>query len=332
MLKYYNWSIVFAVIAVILGYVIAGPAGAGIVLILSVLETSLSFDNAVVNAKVLQNWDHVWRERFLMWGILIAVFGMRLVFPLAVVGVATAMGPIEVLNMALYDPDTYASTLTNVHYEIAAFGGAFLMMVFLKFFLDQEKDEHWVHFIEEPLSKVGKLDMIETAITMAIIIGISYQLDAVKQIGFIVAGIAGLITYILADAAGSIAGGEEEGGEKIIKAGIGGFMYLELLDASFSFDGVVGAFALSHNIFIIMLGLGVGAMFVRSMTIHLVEKGTLKQLKYLEHSAFWAIGALAFIMLYSAIAHVPEMFTGLIGAALISLGVYSSLNADKLEQ
>lgn len=331
MLKYHTWSIAFAVVAVILGYMIGGVAGAGIVLILGVLETSLSFDNAVVNAKILQNWDHVWRERFLLWGILIAVFGMRLVFPLAVVAVATSMGPIEVLNLAIYDADTYASTLKAVHYEIAAFGGAFLMMVFLKFFLDQEKDEHWVHWIEAPLSKVGKLDMVETAITLAVIVAISYQIDAAKQVGFIIAGVAGLITYVLADAAGSLAGDGDETGQNIIKAGVGGFIYLEILDASFSFDGVVAAFALSHNIFIIMLGLGTGAFFVRSMTIHLVEKGTLKQLRYLEHSAFWAIGALAFIMLYSAIAHVPEVVTGLIGAGLIGLGVYSSIKANKAE-
>lgn len=312
---------------------IGGLAGAGIVLILSVLEVSLSMDNAVVNAKVLQNWGPVWRERFLLWGMLVAVFGMRLVFPLAIVGVVTSTGPLAVLDLAINNPDLYASTLKAVHYEIAAFGGAFLLMVFLKFFLDANKDEHWLHWIEAPLTKIGKLDMIEGAITLGVIAIVALNLEAAKQFGFMIAGVMGLITYILADSVGSMVGGdEEEGTPRVIKEGIGGFLYLEILDASFSFDGVIGAFALSHNIFIIMLGLGVGAFFVRSMTIHLVEKGTLTQLRYLEHGAFWAIGALAFIMLYSAIAHVPEVLTGLIGAVLIGMGVYSSIKANKLEQ
>lgn len=328
MLKYYNWSIAFAIVAVVLGYMIGGVAGAGIVLILGILEFSLSMDNAIVNAKVLQNWDHVWRERFLMWGILVAVFGVRLVFPLAIVAVTTSLDPLSVINMALYDPDTYASTVTAVHYQIAAFGGAFLMMVFLKFFLDVEKDEHWLSWIEAPLAKVGKLDMMETAITTITIIGISYQMDQSKQFGFVVAGLVGVIAYILADAAGSLASGEEND-TRIIKAGVGGFMYLELLDMSFSMDGTVAAFALSHNIFIIMLGLGIGAFAVRSATIHLVEAGTIAQYRYLEHSAFWSIGILAGIMLVSSVIHVPEIVTGLVGVVIIGMGVIHSIVVNR---
>ena len=65
-----------------------------IVLVLSVLEISLSFDNAVVNATVLEDMDKVWQRRFLTWGMLIAVFGMRFVFPLAIVAIAAGLGPI----------------------------------------------------------------------------------------------------------------------------------------------------------------------------------------------------------------------------------------------
>lgn len=72
-----------------------------------------------------------------------------------------------------------------------------------------------------------------------------------------------------------------------IIAGIGGFLYLEVLDASFSFDGVIGAFAITSDVVVIMLGLAIGAMFVRSMTIYLVEKGTLEAYIYLEHGAHY---------------------------------------------
>ena len=97
MLKYYGSSYAFTAIALVIGYLIGGFQGVAIVAILGVLETSLSFDNAVVNASVLKNWDEKWRRRFLVWGLPIAVFGMRLVFPLTIVSIAASIGPIEAL-------------------------------------------------------------------------------------------------------------------------------------------------------------------------------------------------------------------------------------------
>jgi hypothetical protein len=116
---------------------------------------------------------------------------------------------------------------------------------------------------------------------------------------------------------------------EIVKSGLGGFLYLEVLDASFSFDGVIGAFALSNNMIIIALGLSVGAMFVRSMTIHLVRTGTLAQYRYLEHGAFWAIIVLGVIMLLSARYHIPETITGLLGAVLIGLSFLWSVRHNR---
>ena len=93
-------------------------------------------------------------------------------------------------------------------------------------------------------------------------------------------------------------------------------IYLEVLDASFSFDGVIGAFALTHNLFIIAIGLGIGAMYVRSMTIMLVERGTLAEYRFLEHGAFYAIIALSVIMFVQPLMHIPEVITGLVGAVV----------------
>ena len=98
-----------------------------------------------------------------------------------------------------------------------------------------------------------------------------------------------------------------------------------MLDASFSFDGVIGAFAITSDVVIIMLGLAIGAMFVRSMTIYLVEKGTLDEFIYLEHGAHYAIGALAIIMLMSMHFHIPELVTGLIGVAFIGWSLWASI-------
>lgn len=331
MIKYYGSSYVFVAIAAILGYLIGGWQGVFIVAILGVLETSLSFDNAVVNASVLKNWDEKWRRRFLVWGLPIAVFGMRLVFPLAIVAISASISPLAALNLAITDPSQYETIIKSVHHEVAAFGGVFLLMVFLDFFLQEEKSHHWIPFIEEPLAKVGKFG-VESVIALLVVLTVSHYIDATEQLAFVLAGVWGLITYTIAQAVGTLAGGDDVA-NNIIKQGVGGFMYLELLDASFSFDGVIAAFALTNNIFIMMVGLAVGAMFVRSMTLHLVDKGTLSEYRYLEHGAFWAIGVLATIMFLGAAgAHIPEVVTGLLGAIAIGLSLWSSIRANRADQ
>lgn len=331
MFKYYGSSFIFTAISLVLGYLIGGFQGVAIVAILGVLETSLSFDNAVVNASVLKNWDEKWRQRFLVWGMPIAVFGMRLVFPLAIVALTAHLSPLAALSLAVSDPGQYETILKSVHHEVAAFGGVFLLMVFMDFFLQEEKDHHWIPFIEEPLAKIGKLG-VESAIALLVVLGAAAYIPATEQLAFLTAGVWGLITYVAANAVGTMAGGDDVA-NNIIKQGVGGFMYLELLDASFSFDGVIAAFALTNNIFIMMIGLSVGAMFVRSMTLHLVDKGTLNEYRFLEHGAFWAIGALAAIMFVGAAGvEIPEVVTGLLGAAAIGASFWSSIKANRSEQ
>ncbi len=301
--------------------------------ILSVLEVSLSFDNAVVNAKVLNTMTPVWRHRFITWGMLIAVFGMRLVFPLAIVVIVTKLGPWDALVLAASKPDEYAAIMTSVHTEIAGFGGAFLLMVALKYFFDKNKDVHWIKQIEKPLVKLGRMDAIELGVSMLAIYGMTKILPPDEGYKFLTAGIFGLVTFIAVDGVGAFLNAPDETMTDIHKASAASFMYLEVLDASFSFDGVVGAFAITNNLFIIAIGLGVGAMFVRSMTIMLVDRGTLSEFVYLEHGAFYAIGALATMMFLGTSMHVPEVITGLIGAAFIGLSLWSSVrhNKEKLQ-
>lgn len=334
MLKYYKGSFALTLIGLALGYWIGGAKGAFIVLILSILETSLSFDNAVVNATVLKDMDAVWRKRFMTWGMLIAVFGMRVVFPVIIVAIIAWISPWEALSMAIGRPDDYAAALTSAHITVAGFGGTFLMMVFFKFFLDKEKDVHWVKLIEKPLTKIGKMEAAEIALTLIVSYGVSRFLASADQLPFILSCIAGLVTYVVVDGFASLLESDDKEGhhsatQAVARTGFASFMYLEVLDASFSFDGVIGAFALSNNIFIIAIGLGVGAMFVRSMTIMLVEKETLDQFRYLEHGAFWAIGALATIMFLGTITHISEVITGLIGAGFIGLALWSSIRYNK---
>ena len=344
-LRFYRDSFIFTGICLALGawlgweltHTVAGVLGVlWIVVVLGVLEISLSFDNAIVNATVLRGMAPVWRRRFLIWGILIAVFGMRIVFPLAIVAIAAGVGPIEAVKLAATDPVTYEQLIKGAHVGISGFGGAFLAMVGLTFFLDEEKDLHWIGFLERPTAALSGVSGLAIGLVLLALYAVSRLLPPADAMTLLVAGIFGLVSYVAVDAIGDLIGGadeEENSGAAVAvaKAGLGAFLYLEMLDASFSFDGVIGAFALSNNLFVIALGLGIGAMFVRSMTLMLVEKGTLTQFRYLEHGAFYAILALATIMLVSAVHEVPESVTGLIGAGLIGLAFWSSLRANKAD-
>ena len=341
MLRFYKGSILFTLacfaIAVWYGWMQTGTVSGTlsilwIVFVLAILEISLSFDNAVVNAAVLEDMDDIWQRRFLTWGMLIAVFGMRIVFPLAIVAIAAGLGPMDAINLSLNDPQRYESIVSSAHVGIAGFGGAFLAMVGLSFFFDGDKDVHWIGWLEARLSRISSIKAAEIAVLLVVIYLVSLTLTPADALTFMVSGTLGLVTFIAVEALGTILEIREEALKAqgaIIRSGLGGFLYLNVLDASFSFDGVIGAFALSNNMVIIALGLSIGAMFVRSMTIMLVKKGTLAEYRFLEHGAFWAIIALGAIMLLSANFHIPETVTGLIGAAMIGASLWWSVRHNR---
>jgi hypothetical protein len=296
-------------------------------LVLGVLEVSLSFDNAVVNASVLKDMDEFWRKMFLTVGILVAVFGMRLVFPIVIVAAATDQGLIPVINLALTQPDEYSKALTDNYPAIASFGGIFLLLVFFNFLFDPERELHWLGAVERKLARAGKMDYLSVVLALIVLFSTQWFLPEALHLSVLAAGLAGIILYILVDGLDSIFEPEpsESGIGPAKRAGIAAFMYLEVLDASFSFDGVIGAFAITRDVVIIMLGLAIGAMFVRSMTVYLVHRGTLDEYVYLEHGAHYAIGVLGVIMFVGIVAHVPEVLTGLIGVAFIAASLYSSI-------
>ncbi|MEV0034893.1 DUF475 domain-containing protein [Streptomyces sp. NPDC056909] len=357
-LKTFGWS--FAITAVGLAFAAWqwGWEAFGIVLILSILEISLSFDNAVVNAGVLKKMNAFWQKIFLTVGILIAVFGMRLVFPVVIVAISAKVGPIDAVQLALDDPDRYKSLVTDAHPAIAAFGGMFLLMIFLDFIFE-ERDIKWLGWLERPLAKLGKVDMLSVCIALIVLLAtaLTFATHAHTSTGYqdksstvLLAGVAGLITYLVV---GGLSGyfenrleeqeeheqEEEEKakaeGKSVSAVGLAGkaafflFLYLEVLDASFSFDGVIGAFAITNHIFWMALGLGIGAMYVRSLTVYLVRQGTLDDYVYLEHGAHYAIGALAVILLVTIEHSINEVITGLIGVVLIAASFWSSVRRNR---
>jgi hypothetical protein len=334
-MKYFKSSIIISLVllafSVLWGYSNNGITGASQALliagILAVMEISLSFDNAVVNASVLRNWDDFWQKMFLTVGMIVAVFGMRLLFPILIVSVATGMGLIEVMSMALNTPVEYARHLTGSHAQVAAFGGAFLLLVFLNFLFDQDKELHWLGWFEAKMGEHGT-EGLSTLLALLAIFTCMAAVPETEKMPVLMAGTGGVSVFLAVRFLSGLLEnevGDPAVGTLIKRGSIGGFLYLEVLDASFSFDGVIGAFAITSDVVTIMLGLAIGAMFVRSMTIFLVHKGTLDEYVYLEHGAHYAIGILALIMLASVRFHIPEWFTGLSGIAFIGLALWSSV-------
>ncbi|KXO97720.1 DUF475 domain-containing protein [Tsukamurella pseudospumae] len=358
MFRIFGLSFFITVIALVVAFFYGGPQALVLTLILGILEVSLSFDNAVINATVLQRMSHFWQRMFLTVGVLIAVFGMRLVFPLAIVWITAGLDPVKAMDLALNPPAdgakyfadgsaSYETLITAAHPQIAAFGGMFLLMLFLDFIFDGERELTWLSWVERPLQKIGELDRfpIVVALVALVVTGTlaAHTVDESKTV--FIAGILGTVTYLVVNGLGEFfhveemeeeaeraRSGPSELAKVTGKAAFFLFLYLEVLDASFSFDGVIGAFAITADPIIIALGLGfIGAMFVRSLTVYLVEKGTLSEYVYLEHGAHWAIGALAGILLFSIHTEVPEVVTGLIGVVLILAALGSSIVRNRRE-
>jgi uncharacterized protein len=348
-LRTFGASLAIAAIGLALGFLYGGVTGLTVTAILAVLEVSLSFDNAVVNATVLVRMSSFWQKIFLTVGVAIAVFGMRLVFPLLIVGVTAKLTPAEAIRLALEKGDphqkgTYGYLLHQAHPAIAAFGGIFLLMLFLDFIFE-EREITWLTWVERPLARVGKLDQLSVVVSLVVlVIAATLLAPAGKESTVLLSGALGMITYLVVNGLGELFHVEAEevvgedgepveatnGGGRAVVVAVGKaafflFLYLEVLDASFSFDGVVGAFAITSDPIIIAIGLGIGAMFIRSLTVYLVKKGTLAEYVYLEHGALWAIGALAFLLLFTMRYEVPEVVTGLIGVGFIAAAFVSSV-------
>lgn len=336
--SYLRWPIIVTVLGILLsgylGWEFSGTTGGAmsfllIAVVLAVLEISLSFDNAIVNANKLKEMTPEWQRRFLTWGILIAVFGMRIVFPLLIVVIAAKIGPIAAIKLAATDPKHYAELIQEAHLPIAAFGGAFLMLVALNFFFDQSKKVFWIGKVERALRRFGSIRGMEIGFVMIFILLFVYLLPSGDEKIFMYSALWGIVTFLSVDALGHVldrwGAAQQTSANGAAQVGLGGFLYLEVLDASFSFDGVIGAFALTQNLFLIAIGLGIGAMYVRAMTVMLVEKGTLTQFRYLEHGAFWSILVLSVIMFAQTMWHLPEVVTGVLGAGFIGTAFLSSV-------
>lgn len=309
-------SLVLLLLAGVYGYLTLGGVGQAfasifICLLLAILEIFMSFDNATMNAHVLEDLDEKWRRRFLVYGILIAVFGVRLILPDLIISIAGNMTFWEAIKLSFVDHVKYAEILKSAHVIISAFGGSFLMLVTLEFFLDEEKENHWIKIIEEPLNKISKrlgAEILAVTIAISVLIVLAF-IAPNKEMGFsiLISGIIGIIVRLAVEMLNKFL--NNDSANIIVRSGIGTFIYLEILDASFSFDGVIGALVITNQIVFIMIGLGIGALFVRSLTLVMVDKGTLNTYKFMSHGAFYAMASLTIIMFTTMYQEVSEFIT-----------------------
>lgn len=325
MLRHFGFSGLLTVAAIITAFFMFGPGGAVAALVLIAIEVAFSFDNAILNAKILERLPPLWRKLFLTVGMLIAILGMRFIFPIAIVAITAHLSWKTVIDDALHHPTVYAEYLHAAHTSIAAFGGAFLLTLTFYFFLDHKREILWLHHLERPLQRLGGAIWI-APLTGLLVVGAAAALAPDSGV-VIRAGAIGVLSYValklfidvLARLTGDNSKQMYSGWEALLA-----FMYLEMLDASFSFDGVLGAFAITDKVILIALGLGVGAIWVRSLTVYLVEKGTLNELIYLEHGAHYAILVLAVALLASVFFEIPDAVTGVVGLGVIGASYIAS--------
>lgn len=306
----------------------------GLFTVLVLLEVTFSFDNAVINSKVLGRMSKFWQTLFLTVGIIFAVFVVRFVLPILIVMFSSGQGFMSVVDLALNKPVEYGKTLTQAEPIINAFGGTFLLMLGISYFMNREKDIHWLRRFEKFLSKFGRFENFKIFIMLIVAMILYVTAEPVHRETILVASIVGTLLHIGLELFGNYFSSKQSSAKVLVGgAAFASFIYLDVLDASFSLDGVIGAFAITNDILLIMAGLGAGALWVRSITVYLTRTGTLTKYRYLEHGAHWAILVLGIIMLVK-LYHVkpPEWFVGSIGLIFVATAIVSSVLEKRREE
>ncbi len=290
-----------------------------IVVGLIVFEVVNSVDNAIVNASVLKTMSVLWRKRFLLIGIITSVFLVRFILPLIIVWISVpTISPSDLFLAFLGQSDVAASAIEQQKPIILMFGGVFLLYLYIHWLFLEKKDPLYIErFIKE---KHGVWFFAFAAILLVIIMYLA-RADPLVMLAAAIGSATFFILYGIKETA--------EANERNMVAGtsnlsdLSKFLYLEVLDTTFSFDGVIGAFAFTINLFLILIGIGVGALVVRELTIKGID--TIAKYKYLKNGALTSIGFLGLFMIIEGFnvdlpSYVPITITFL----LIGVAFYMS--------
>ncbi len=297
---------------------------------LALFETISSVDNAVINAEVMGKMSAKARRWFLTYGMLIAVFGLRFTLPLAIVWVANpSLSPIDIVTAAFNSDTRIAEAIESSSPILLAGGGVFMVFLFFHWLFLEPK-----HFglpkTEEFFMKQGVWFYAVISILLTVIVWLALNQNAMMAFGAVVGSTAFFITH------GFKQNAEEKEREILNSSGSSGMgdwskiLYLEVIDGTFSIDGVVGAFAFTMSIPLIMIGSGIGALVVRQVTISNIE--SVKKYKFLKNGAMYSILVLGAVMLLDAFGiHIPEYVSPIATFAILGYFFYLSHKSLKAE-
>ncbi len=293
-----------------------------IVVGLIVFEVVNSIDNAIVNASVLKTMSLLWRKRFLLIGIFTSVFLVRFILPLIIVWISVPTISGSELFLAFVGQSEVAYHAIELQKPlILMFGGMFLLYLYFHWlFLEQKEPLFIERFLKE---KHGVWFFAFAAIILVLVMYLARS-SPMMMLAAAIGSATFFILYGLKQTA--------EESERNLVAGASGmsdlskFIYLEVLDMTFSFDGVIGAFAFTINLVLILIGIGVGAIVVRELTIRGID--TIAKYKYLKNGALTSIGFLGLFMMIEAFnVELPSVVPIVVTFALIGIAFYLSRRA-----
>jgi hypothetical protein len=206
------------------------------------------------------------------------------------------------------------------------------VLIGLSYFVDREKTIHWLSPAEKALTRLSQVRYSKLLLMLVVTLIISLTVNTGVHDIVLWSSLVAIVLHVGLEATSARFATDDKGKKSKKPAQLVGmaafalFAYLQVLDASFSFDGVIGAFAITNSVLLIVAGLGAGAVWVRSLTVYLVRTGTLAKYRYLEHGAHWAILALGVLML-AKLYHfeLPEWATGSLGLVFIVLAIATSV-------
>ena len=278
---------------------------------LALFETITSIDNAIINAEVLTTMSERAKKWFLTWGLLIAVFGLRGLLPFFIVwGVNPSIGPIGAVTATFSNDPHVLKAIESSAPILLVGGGTFMLFLFFHWLFMEPK--HFGLKGERFFLKQGVWFYAVVSVLLSLIVYHCLKINPVMALGAVVGSTAFFITHGFKENAA-----EEE--EKLIsspKSDLSKIFFLEVIDATFSIDGVLGAFAFTLSVPLILLGNGIGALVVRQITISNVDR--IKKYPYLKNGAMYSIFFLGLIMLLNSFGfHIPEWFSPVVTTLVV---------------
>jgi len=298
------------------------------VLGLCLFETISSIDNAVINASVLRTMSPRARKWFLFWGILFAVFVIRGLLPWLIVwGTNPSLGPIGAFTASFSNDPKVIEAIELTAPILLMGGGVFLIFLFLHWLFLEEK--HYGLPTERFFYERGVWFYAIVSIILSVIVWYSIKINPMIAFGAVVGSTAFFITHGFKQNA-------EYAEKRLLSkntkssgiSDISKIMYLEVIDATFSIDGVLGAFAFTLSVPLILLGNGLGAVVVRQITVSNIE--TVKKYKYLKNGAMYSVLCLGIIMVADGfLKHVPQWISPVVTFVVIGFFLWKSVRALK---